>query len=678
MVAKPSIPALLLAGMALAAPAVPRAAEPPKPDWLRVERHRVLDGRTDDLVTGGLGVERLISGPAPGYADPLRPTPEELRRAALFRRGDPGFGFGRLWGPNVDTATGATLPDGGRVAGEEWLAYADDGDGRPAAAMLLQVPAGFGRERPCILAVPVNGSSSLYRDVVDFGHWGLRRGCAVVYTDKGAGNGVHDLASDTVNLIDGTTATAAEAGRDAHFAAPLDAAARERFLLDAPNRLAFKHAHSRRNAESGWGRDALRSIRFAFWQLNTRAGEADRYSRQNTLVILAGYSNGGGAALYGAEQDTERLVDGVVVMAPQVQTRPEPRAVVAYEGRERRDPGRSLLDYFSFGNLYLPCAALALPEDAPGRAGLGFAAARCASLRAKALLAADDTAGQAREAMDRLRSHGWDRGTEILHAHTYAVVPDATAAKYINAHGRFGVEDRVCGYSFAAVDADGRVVQVPAAVLAQSFAAAPGGAPFGPVDIVNDRDPTGPRRNGISASPGTGRQDYNLDGALCLRGMVVGESAEARRVQAGIREFLGTGDLHGLPTIILHGRNDDRVPAGFSARPYLALNSLAEAEASRLRYLEVTNAEHFQLSVPGFDTRFVPLFLYQLRALDTMWAHLTAGAPLPESQVVRTTPRGGTPGKAPAVEAANVPPVPIQAAAPDRIVVQAGRVTIPD
>ena len=74
----------------------------------------------------------------------------------------------------------------------------------------------------------------------------------------------------------------------------------------------------------------------------------------------------------------------------------------------------------------------------------------------------------------------------------------------------------------------------------------------------------------------------------------------------------------------------------------------------------------------------MPLFLYQLRALDTMWAHLTTGAPLPESQVVRTTPRGGTPGKAPAIEAANVPPVPIQAAAPDRIVVQAGRVAIPD
>ena len=226
------------------------------------------------------------------------------------------------------------------------------------------------------------------------------------------------------------------------------------------------------------------------------------------------------------------------------------------------------------------------------------------------------------------------------------------------------------------MNAEGRVVPVPPAVLAQSFATAPGGAPFGPVDVVNDRDPTGPQRNGMSASASTGRLDYNLDGANCPRDVIVDKAPGARRVQAGIREFLGTGNLHGLPTIILQGRNDDRVPVAFSSCPYLALNSLAEGDATRLRYLEMTKAEQFQLSVRGFDTRFVPLFLYRLRALDTMWAHLTAGAPLPESQVVRTSPRGGEPGSAPALEASNVPTVPTQAAIPDRILVRAGRVDV--
>ena len=70
----------------------------------------------------------------------------------------------------------------------------------------------------------------------------------------------------------------------------------------------------------------------------------------------------------------------------------------------------------------------------------------------------------------------------------------------------------------------------------------------------------------------------------------------------------------------------------------------------------MTNAEHFGTDLPGFDTRMAPLTLYHLRALDLMWDHLTKGAPLPESQVLRTTPRGGDAGHALPLEVANVPP----------------------
>jgi len=38
-----------------------------------------------------------------------------------------------------------------------------------------------------------------------------------------------------------------------------------------------------------------------------------------------------------------------------------------------------------------------------------------------------------------------------------------------------------------------------------------------------------------------------------------------------------------------------------------------------------------------------------------MYAHLKTGTSLPPSQVVRTTPRGGVPGAAPAITASNVP-----------------------
>ena len=214
-------------------------SETRKPDWLQAVQRTVFDGQSDDLATAGLGTAGLTDkAPAPTYADKLHPTAAELRRVALFLRGSSGEGFGRLYGPNIDPRTGASLPDDGTIAGTEYLAYADGSGGRQNVAMLLQVPASFRREQPCILAVPVNGSSSLYRDIVDFGYWGLRRDCAVVYTDKGLGNGVHDLETDTVNRLDGTRAGAAEAGREAHFRADLDESKQQEFLkIFPPHRL---------------------------------------------------------------------------------------------------------------------------------------------------------------------------------------------------------------------------------------------------------------------------------------------------------------------------------------------------------------------------------------------------------------------------------------------------------
>ncbi|KAB2892663.1 MAG: hypothetical protein F9K40_18010, partial [Kofleriaceae bacterium] len=96
-----------------------------------------------------------------------------------------------------------------------------------------------------------------------------------------------------------------------------------------------------------------------------------------------------------------------------------------------------------------------------------------------------------------------------------------------------------------------------------------------------------------------------------------------------------------------------------TSRPYVALNAKVEGAASRLSYIEVTNAQHFDSFIglptilPGYDTRFIPLHVYLTRALDAMYDTLSTGKPLPASQVVRTVPRGGTAGSAPAITAAN-------------------------
>ncbi len=98
--------------------------------------------------------------------------------------------------------------------------------------------------------------------------------------------------------------------------------------------------------------------------------------------------------------------------------------------------------------------------DIPLRDRIGFAANRCASLHDKGLLDADTLEGQAKESLDRMHAYGWDADTDVGHAFGYFVAPDATATKYANDHGRFDVRDRLCGYSYAAVDKDGRPIAV--------------------------------------------------------------------------------------------------------------------------------------------------------------------------------------------------------------------------
>lgn len=134
----------------------------------------------------------------------------------------------------------------------------------------------------------------------------------------------------------------------------------------------------------------------------------------------------------------------------------------------------------------------------------------------------------------------------------------------------------------------------------------------------------------------------------------------------------------------MHGRADALLPVNHTSRPYTALNKQVEGRRSRLSYVEVTNAQHFDgfiglpTILPGYDTRYVPLHVYLFRALDAMYAHLAERKPLPASQVVRTVPRGGTPGAAPAITAANVPPIVTTPAPGDAITMVGATLKVPD
>ena len=102
------------------------------------------------------------------------------------------------------------------------------------------------------------------------------------------------------------------------------------------------------------------------------------------------------------------------------------------------------------------------------------------------------------------------------------------------------------------------------------------------------------------------------------------------------------------------------------------------------RKRDFTNAQHFDSFLPGgavfggYENRFIPLHVYLIRALDWMYDHLKNGKALPPSQVVRTVPRGGTPGAAPAITPANVPPIQEQPARGDEITFSQFTLHVPD
>ena len=668
-----------------------------KPGFVGAVTKTAYDGAGDDLLTGGMGKTGL-AGASPVAANPNAPTAAELRKIAIWNNYRAivdiaaNGGYGTLYGPNIDVNGGNTLGEG-KVAGVEYLAYADDGTGRKNVTMLVQIPTSFQRDRACIVTATSSGSRGVYGAIGSAGEWGLKRGCAVAYTDKGSGNGVHDLATNTVNGQNGVRSGAGTLGAASNFTAALTAAELSAFNTAHPNRIAVKHAHSQQNPEKDWGADTLNAIRFALWALNDHLGDkfADgsatlTFKSSNTIVIASSVSNGAGAALAAAEQDTDGLIDGVAVSEPNVQLPPNPSLVVKRGSTTLTGAGRGLYDYFSLANLYQPCASMA--TSAIGSPGLAFvptalATNRCAALKAKGLLTTATLAEQAEESMTILRNAGWQPESDVLQASHYAFATSSIVVTYSNAHGRFGVADNLCGFSFAGVDAANKPAPVAAASLAQVFGTGNGVPPSSGIQIINNNAVGGPTRDAASVSPSTGQLDFNVDGAVCQRNLFTGSDALAARVQAGIKEVQRNANLRGKPAIIVHGRADALIPVAFSSRPYYGQNKITEGAASKLSYIEVTNAQHFDAfidnaALPGYDSRFVPLHVYFNQAMDRMWAHLTQNVPLPPSQVVRTIPRGGTPGAAPLITAANVPPISSAPAAGDLITFSGTTVTIPD
>lgn len=556
----------------------------------RVSEHR----GSDDLLTAGLGLHGLRVMTPPVFADAEHPTAAELRRRALWSnwRGiadlSPGGGYGALYGSVA------------AVPGREFHAYARLPDAKQPHRVLLQLPDAFDAVKRCVVVTASSGSRGIYGAIAVAGAWGLPKGCAVAYTDKGAGTDYFDLDAQVGVMADGSTG------------------ARDQMLAFAPDALsstgiAFKHAHSQDNPEADWGRHVKQAAEFALQSLNAALPDAAPFTFDNTRIIAVGISNGGGAVLRAAELEGEWL-DAVVAGEPNIQ--------VAAHG------SRPLYDYTTEAALLMPCALLHmrnLPQPPLTGQAAPLWALRCTSLKSAGLVEGGDAASQAQSAYQQLRASGWSDAA--LRAGALSVGFDlwrAVAVTYASAYGRYGVNEHPCGYGFAAQAKDFSKRSATAAERSAWWSDGSGIPPGAGIGIIDGRLAGG---------------DATFGGLQCLRAMWNEQGGDGDRVRKGIAEAAASMPRRNLPVIVLHGMDDGLVPMAFNSTPYI---TNAKAAGRDVRYWQVRNAQHFDafLGLPDYAARYVPMLPYVYAALDRVSTHLDSGAVMPADAVIETTPRG--------------------------------------
>lgn len=626
-----------------------------------------FDGVSDDLLSGGSGFDGLKKGKAPAFKNPENPTPAEIRKRTLWNnyRGLIDMSddyYGKLYGPGVNTDS----PE--LIAGEEYLAVIEGN-----VSVVLQIPESFNASKPYLIAAPSSGSRGVYGAIGVVGEWALKKGYAVVYTDKGTGIGYHDLDTDRVGMINGTIHTAESAGdRSVFTAISRDNDTRKTVISEYkkkyPHRIAVKHAHSGVNPQKDWGKFVLQSIEFAIdilkQKFNSQAGlhgTDDVITREKLTIIAGGISNGGGASLMAAAEDGQNLIDAIVVSEPNVT--PEFRSdfsIVQGNQPPFKEHSKSLVDYMSLLNIYQPCASLAVSlEHAPFNFSKTLTreqcVARCLSLKEKGLLKGDSIEELAADACGIISSYGIIEEQNMLQPSHYNFdVTRSITFTYISQYGRFDVTDNPCGYSFAAVDQNGKPRAVTLAEQNHFYSDQNGIPPFGIVKLINNLDRNGPLEDRMSASSSSGKKDMNLDGALRLRSLVTGVDEQNiplsgemlenhKRVRQGLSEISVSTDTGTCPVIIVTGRADAVLQINHTSRAYAGAKFASGKNCEKFRYYEITNAHHIDVFNYSYANKkmcnsphsFAPLQHYYLRSLEIMVNHVEKKTELPENQVVR-------------------------------------------
>ncbi|MCA1778797.1 MAG: D-(-)-3-hydroxybutyrate oligomer hydrolase [Xanthomonadaceae bacterium] len=543
----------------------------------------------DDLLSAGLGLRGLrgLRGPAPRLSDTDMSDALLLRRLAIHSN----------WKGLVDlTATGGFAADDqlADAPGREFQAFATLDGRRQPVRMLVQLPDSFDPENPCLLVAPVSGSRGIYGALPVAAPWGLPRGCAIAYTDKGAGTDFFDHASDSGLALDGTRA---RRGAQRLGFEPVPAAGP---LVSIP------HAHSGDNPEADWGLHTIEAARFGLMVLDRAFPQHAPFSPQRVRVIAVAISNGGGAVLRALEQADTGLFDAAVVAAPNITV-----------------PGqRPLFDYASEAALFQPCLLadaewlMKRPFGNPALVPLGRQ--RCSTLVEAGLLEQAEPAA----ARDVLEAGGFD--ADALEQSAVNISLDvwrSVTAMYAAAYLRTPVSAMPCDFGVAALDDAGQPAVAGASRARMWWATSSGVVPGGGLGWIDPRSAARPA-------------DPAFPGLLCLRELWTGRHAQAESLRTAVESTLATARLPDIPVLVIHGRQDGLIPAAFSSRPYVAA---ARAHGSRrIALWEVNGAQHFDVivPVPGLSDRYRPLLPILWQGLDRTIEALDGRASLGRDRVI--------------------------------------------
>jgi len=607
--------------------------------------HHDYDGQNDDLLPAGRGLSGL-RGPVPQPQNPLQPSAAELRRGAYYHNfkalndlTDAG-GYGRLFGIREDQSP---------ISGHEYWALRRLDSGA-THTVVMQFPDDFNQAQPCLVAAPSSGSRHVFGAVGTSGAWALLKKCAVVYTDKGTGTAVRINGDQRVYDINGQYLDVAT------HTNPFSQ--RQDPIKDLT--VAMQHAHSGDNPEAFWGLFVLDSIRFAQDVMAQWHGVTDM------TVIAASLSNGGGAVIRAAEQDTDQLIDAVVAAEPQIYLGQQNQPAVLQFKDQPTQPlsGDSLLAYALQSALYEPCAVLSSDlASSPFSANLVpmrvWLEKRCEWLREHQMLSGETTAELAAEARDRLLSTGMTESALQLSAlNTFANLSAAITTTYANSYAAAAPADVLCGVAFSHFGTDGQAAVMPDQLLYNMFSSSSGIAPTPGIELAVVGADGGVQRLLLQSG-------YGFEAMHCFYQLWQQDGEKSRALKAGLKATAAAPKNNRKPTIIVHGRSDATVHINHASRAYYARHRQAHGR-SQLRYYEITHVQHFDafLSYPGMNQRFVPMHSYFEQALDLMWSHLTDGSVLPASQVVLTKPRGLHNGTVPPLVIDHVPPIQMEPAVP--------------